>query len=119
MRFHILLIFFCLSPRYSMLFLDTIVFVSSKYVPGQCHVYAWEWSTCRAELVREGSGIGVQLNRSGSNDPTILSRQGTKATRIVESVKGRILKSSRILSYCSMCLVLSPPLECGSLSVIG
>lgn len=63
----------------------------------------------------EGSDIEVQLNRSGSNDPTILSKQGIKATKITEGVTGRILKSSKILLYSYMCLVLSPPLECGSL----
>lgn len=111
MHFHILLIFFGLSPRYLILFLDIILL----HVPCKCHVYACEWSVCRAELVREGSDIEVQLNRSGSNDPTILSRQGIKATKIVEGVTGRILKSCKILLYCYMCLLLCLPFECGSL----
>ena len=69
----------------------------------------------RAELIGEESGIGVQLHRSGSSDPIILSRQGIKATKIVGGVTGRTLKSSKILLYCYMCLVLSSLLECGSL----
>lgn len=106
MCFHILLIFFCLSPKYSMLFLDTILFVSSKYVPGKCHVYACEWSTCKAELVREGLGIGEEWFQWSYNSKQARN-QSNQNSREYERQNSELFQDSLVLFYV-LCVIPSP-----------